>query len=237
MQDGANRRTGMTAHHKSVRKRFTDWRKTIQWKRWVIIVTCLGLAVARLIWPDVKIDASTVWLVGIAAIMYALPDLLLLLPNFKKLKFWDIELEMAEKEVKKLEQEVSAAQEATSNDPTAVVPETVDIKIAEVLNDARVRPWAALLVLSNELEQQVMKRVEEINSPLNKRVMPLYRAIDLGVANGKFTPETASALKSFWRLRNQIAHTRVREVDEGTILPLISLGLDLLKVLAAERVD
>ena len=54
---------------------------------------------------------------------------------------------------------------------------------------------------------------------------------------GIFPPSALSAYKDFRGIRNKIAHEYTFKVDTDTILSLISLGTQLLKVLSTEKPD
>src|SRR6266566_8320408 len=74
-------------------------------KRWLIIIICLGLLIARLLWPHIQFDAVTLWLVVIAAFFLIIPEPRVFFPYIKRVKLWDAEIELKE-EVKELGREV-----------------------------------------------------------------------------------------------------------------------------------
>jgi hypothetical protein len=53
------------------------------WKRWVIVLFCITLIVARYVYPSVQIDTTTVWLVAIVAIAFLLPEIKSFTPYIK----------------------------------------------------------------------------------------------------------------------------------------------------------
>src|SRR6266849_4092445 len=69
------------------------------------------------------------------------------------------------------------------------------------------------------------------------RAPPTRRAIEIGIEKGLFPPSAISAYHDFMGLRNKIAHDYAFQVDNATILSLISLGTELLKVLSTEKSD
>ena len=87
------------------------WRKWLHnnWKRWLIIITCLGLVTVRLIWPHIQFDAVTIWLIVIAAFFLIIPEPRVFFPYIKRVKLWEAEIELKE-EVKELGREVDKAQ-------------------------------------------------------------------------------------------------------------------------------
>ncbi len=209
------------------------WRKWLNsnWKRWLIIVICLGLVAIRLIWPHIQFDAVTIWLVVIAAFFLIIPDPRAFFPYIKRVKLWEAEIELKE-EVKELGKEVDKVQESVANKPGVEVSKSLSPEVEEVLRESSKDPRAALLLLSAKIESQVKKRLQEAN--LNTRY-PLGKAMEVGVDAGLFPREILSAFRDFWAVRNRVAHAEAFDVEDSTILALVSIGTELLKVLSTEK--
>jgi len=210
------------------------WRKWLNnsWKRWLIIITCLGLVAARLIWPHIQFDAVTIWLIAIAAFFLIIPDPRALFPYIKRIKLWEAEIELKE-EVKELGREVDKVQESVANKPGVELSKSLSPDVEEVLRESSKDPRAALLLLSAKIESQVKKRLQEAN--LNFRY-PLGKAMEVGVEAGLFPREILSAFRDFWAVRNRIAHSEAFDVEDSTILALVSIGTELLKALSTEKI-
>jgi hypothetical protein len=56
------------------------------WKRWLMMLSRLGLVAARRIWPEFQVDSLSVWLVGIAAVLFVLPEVRSAMPYIKSVK-------------------------------------------------------------------------------------------------------------------------------------------------------
>lgn len=54
------------------------------WQRLLIVAVCLGTAFARMLFPDLKVDGITVWLIAIAALIIVMPKFGLVLPYLIK---------------------------------------------------------------------------------------------------------------------------------------------------------
>lgn len=195
-------------------------------KRWLVVGVCLGLAVARLAWPDLRIDAVTIWLVGLAAAVALLPDLRSVVPFVKRLKVGEMEIEL-----RRLEREVAEAAEAVSG--RADVGDDARTHVDDVLREAGRDPRAALLLLSSKLEQQVRERLRTAGVKESSKFMGLLRLVQAGVEGGVFPATLVPAVRDFWLARNEVAHGRAFEVPDATLLSLLSIGTELLATLSA----
>ncbi len=202
------------------------------WKRWLIIFTCLGLVTVRIIWPRIEFDAVTIWLIVIAAFFLVIPEPRVFFPYIKRVKLWDAEIELKE-EVKELGREVNKVQESVANKPGVEVSKSLSPDVEEVVRESSKDPRAALLLLSAKIEGQVKKRLQEANLNVH---FPLGKAMEVGVAAGLFPREILPAFHDFWAVRNRVAHSEAFDVEDSTILALVSIGTELLRVLSTEKI-
>jgi hypothetical protein len=164
-----------------------------------------------------------------------MPNISSLLPytrRIKRLKAWQLEVELNDLEEKV---EKAEAENAVSGIPKDIPPE-----VDEVLKEASKDPRAALLLLSSKIDSAVRERFNEARIDIRfgsaiLRFPPTQQAIELGIEKGIFPPSALSAYRDFKGIRNRIAHEYTFKVDTDTILSVISLGTELLKVLSTER--
>lgn len=189
----------------------------------LIALVCLGFAVLRVFFPEATVDSVSVWLLGIAAAMFVLPELQTVLPYIKRLRVGDTEIELVEK----LQREVAKATESVANRELPANGAT-----DELLREAGRSPEAALLLLSSKLEQQVRQRLMEAGMPEAQTMLPLPKLLERGVERGLFSQSVLSAIRDFWQARNAIAHGRAFDVQNSTLYSLISLGTELLQAVS-----
>jgi hypothetical protein len=197
-------------------------------KRWLMIIACLALIVLRVIFPNAQADSNTIWLMGIAALIFILPDLKSVAPYIKKIKVGDTELELKES-IGNLGKEVEKAQDAAALEKKTTVSENVSSEIEKVLEESGKDPKSALLLLSAKIEQQLRNRLEEADIS-TERVYSASRYVEMGVRAGIFPQDFLPAFRDFWGVRNRVAHGAAFDVDDSYILSLVSLGTDLLKI-------
>jgi hypothetical protein len=75
------------------------------WRRWFFVLLCLGLVVIRLIKPDVAVDGTTLWLLGIAALAFTLPEVVKFLADFRRVEVGSVKFERYEREIQQIKQE------------------------------------------------------------------------------------------------------------------------------------
>jgi hypothetical protein len=185
-------------------------------KRWILVSVCLALVVARIIFPNAQIDIHSIWLIGIAALLFILPDLKSVAPYIKKIRVGDTELELKES-IENLEKEVERAQDAVAKEKEASVSGSVSSEIEKVLEESGKDPKAALLLLSAKIEQQLRDRLEESGISTN-RVFPASRYVEIGVREGIFPKDFFPAFRDFWSVRNRVAHGAAFDIDDAYIL-------------------
>ena len=152
--------------------------------------------------------------------------------RIKRFKAWELELELSDLESKVGKAEVENLE--------AEIPKNISPEVEEVLKEAAKDPRAALLLLSSKIETAVRMKFEEFQLDIKSgttilRFPPTSRALEIGIKEGLFPPTALSAYRDFQSLRNRIAHDYTFQVDNATILSLISLGSDLLKLLSSKK--
>jgi len=89
------------------------------WQRSLIILLCLILVAVRMIWPDMKVDVISLWLLGIAAFLLLMPKLGVFVPYIKRVKVGDSEIELNE-EIKNFGKEMEKVQSSEIENPQAI---------------------------------------------------------------------------------------------------------------------
>ena len=203
-------------------------------KRWFIFLVCLLLIVIRLKWPDVKIDSNTIWLLIIATLVFLLPELRSIAPYIRTLKIAGIEIGLRE-DMDKLASELEKANVSLSDEGAGPAPPEIYAEVEEIIKDLTKDPRAALLLLASRLEEQIRKRLMDTRTDEKRRFLPVSQMVAFGVQEGIFPEEVLPAFREFWTIRNRVAHGDAVDVSNSTILSLVSLGTDLLKVLSATK--
>lgn len=213
------------------------------WQRLVVAIICLGLVVARIAFPTIPVDWITVVLIAIAALALIapktdnmLPFVMKALPYIKKAKVAGVEVELSE-EIKNLAIDVDKAKADLADQKKLTLGSDYPAGQTEVLQELKSDARAALLLLAAKIEQQVMLQLARHGFRKHGEYIPMQRAIEVGVQNGVFPKEIQKPFKEFWNIRNLVAHGMVFEVDESIVLSLVSLGLDILKLVSVEGGD
>ena len=133
-------------------------------------------------------------------------------------------------EVKSVIAEVEDAQQIATFQDNLVISREVANDINNILNIAGVNSRAALLLLAVKIENQMRLRLQEAGLQSTTNYALSRQAIDNAVTAGLIPEETVSAFRDFIEVRNKVAHGAAFDVDEATILSLVSIGIELLKI-------
>jgi hypothetical protein len=211
------------------------------WQRSLIAGICVLIVFARIIFPGLNVDWISVVLLIIAMTAFVLPRLndmlpyvVKVLPYIKKAKLAGIEIELSD-EIQKLAKDVDKAQEALGAEKNLKIASEFTQGEAEVLKQIKTDPRAALLLLAARIEQQVMLQLERHGLWPPGTFLPPRRAIELGVQHQVFPNEILAPFNEFWSIRNEVAHAMAFGVDTSLIMSLISVGLQLLKLISVEE--
>ncbi len=203
------------------------------WKRWIVVIFCVALIVARYIYPTVQVDTTTVWLVVIATLAFLLPDLKAFTPYIKRVKIGDTEIELKD-EIGKLSDEVDKAKEAASQKRETKDPEALNkafLEVESILENINKDPRATLLLLSSRIEKQLKLRLIEADVNI-ERIYSLRELSRLAIKQEILPQEFAPALDDFVAVRNRVAHGEAFDVNDNVIYSLISIGARLLEIVS-----
>ena len=209
------------------------WAKN-NWKRWLIIAVCIVFILEHQIWHRIQFDPVSIWLGVILAFFLMFPSPQVIFPYVKRFRVWEVEIELKE-QIRELEKEIVKAQDASTNEAVPGTPGHISSEVEEVLSESGKNPRAALLLLSTKIESEIKERLKDAGVTLSRRFATASEAVETGVKADIFTREFASAFRDFWTVRNRIAHGEAFDVNDNTILSLISLGTELLKVISTEK--
>ena len=212
------------------------WKKWLRsnWRRLLIVVVSIAFILDRQIWHKIQFDAVTIWLVVSIAIFLLFPNPQIIFPYVKRIKLWEVEIELKE-QIRELEKEVVKAQDASANEAVPGTPGHIPSEVEEVLSESGKNPRAALLLLSTKIESEIKERLKDAGVTLSRRYATASQAVETGAKAGIFTHEFASAFRDFWTVRNRIAHGEAFDVNDNTVFSLISLGIELLKVISTGK--
>ncbi len=143
--------------------------------------------------------------------------------------------ERIKNEVRGVVEEVEQIQEAIDNQTELEISKDVSPDIDEILHMLSINPRAALLLLSTKLEDRLKLQLQEANLQSDTNYVSPRLAIDLAAKADLLSRETASTLRDFLAVRNKVAHNAAFDVDEATILTLVSIGIELLKIVSTKK--
>ena len=204
------------------------------WKRWVFIIICLGLVVARLFIPCLSVDIISVWLIVIACVLFFLPQVGKILPFITKMKIGGAEIEFGD-ELKGVGTQLDQIIENAPSRPISVVDAKLGDEVEEIINTAKTNPQAALLLLSARLERSIRNRLLEQNLISEDKYLNLLSMMHMGGQNNLFPKSYVDVVLDFWKLRNRVAHGHDIDVSNAKLLSLITMGTEILRLVSLKE--
>jgi len=204
------------------------------WARWIFILICLFLVIGRLFYPDLEVDIISVWFIGIASVIFFLPQLNKIIPLVKKMKLGNTEFEFKEK-LGNLGKQMEEIQIERSEEPIGKVNGGIESEIEKIIQTSLTNPEAALLLLSARLEKAIRSRLLEEKLLAEDKHLNLPSMIGIGARNGLFPQRYFNLVLEFWKLRNRVAHGHNLDVSKGELISLITVGTEILRMVPLQE--
>jgi hypothetical protein len=200
----------------------------------LIIILCLFLASVRMIWPKMQVDAISLWSLGIAAFILLVPELRIFIPYIKSVKFGQAELQLSE-DIKDFGKEMESAE---IERPQVASLNEISPDVMKVLEMAVKNPDAALTMLATLLDAHIKQRFLESGLALELEYRDALRypvkALKAMVDKGIYSPSVLTSFNYFREIRNRVAHGLAFDVPDAIKQSIISIGTELLKILATK---
>ncbi len=142
---------------------------------------------------------------------------------------WEREIKF---ELRRVIYEIKKARSIIKEYDSLEITEDASIDTNEIIHTAHVTSRTALRLLSAKIEEQILVRLQEAELQPQTNYVLSHEALDEAEEKGLIPLEMISAFRSFVSMRSNIAHDADFEVDEDTILSLISIGIELLKIIS-----
>lgn len=220
--------TNQTPQQKSLEDRIKE-----SWKRSLIIFLCILLVAIRMIWPHMEVDAVSLWFLGIAAFVLLVPELRIFIPYIRSVKIGQAELQLSE-EIKNFGKEMESAK---IEKPKVGSLNEISPDVMKVLEMAVTNPDAALTMLATLLEAHIKQRFLEsglasrYDRDISQYPVEALRAL---VANNFYSSSVLTSYNYFRVIRDRVAHGLAFDVPDTLKQATISIGTELLKILATK---
>lgn len=205
--------------------------------RVTVAVILGGIAIAHILAPShVQIDWPTITLVVIGLILvFFWSEIVAILPNIKRLRLGDAEIEMRD-EAAKLHEEVENV-ERTPVTPTqksrVQTAEPVPPRgrsEADILELASRDKETALILLAIEIEKELARLSGHTDEPDRSRT--IRETLDRLVDEGVIPRDLANTILTFRDVRNKVVHP-IRQIsaDDSILTSAIDSGVRILRIL------
>ena len=175
------------------------------------------------------VDMISVWLIGIASVIFFIPQIKEVLPFLKRMKFGGTEIEFYE-ELKEFGKQFEQFQAKVPSKPIPIVDKGAEEEIEKIILIATTNPHAALLLLSAKLEGSVRIRLIDEKLLSEDKYFNLPSMISIGSEAGIFPRRYFNIVLDFWVLRNRVAHGFDVDVSNAELISLITMGTEILRL-------
>jgi hypothetical protein len=202
--------------------------------RYLIAMAAIVLVVVRAIWPDLRIDEISIALLAVAALALLLPEITPIASRVRKLKLWEIEVELDEK-VKELSQradvvgERAAAREVSRGQRPR---ERISPRVTQLVAQASTDPKAGLLLTAMEIERAVRRLAADHDVPSGVGGLSARRSLEELANRGAVPRDVVALFSDFWQVRNQVVHGVGFDIPAGRIYELVDVGQTILELLS-----
>lgn len=215
------------------------------WKRWLIIITCIVLVVVQQIWPHIQFSIFSIGLLITATIFLVSPNLYVIFPYIKRVKLWEAELELQER-VEELSKDVNKAKKdaVTNIDSTSIKSISLKSYIKDIFyympNDAT----TSLVLITTKIDRLIRdiifkKHGHPIEKPVVYKIVykntmrTIYVDGDILLVNQYIPPSILQSISDFLNAKH--IFTRQPTSNTATANHLIATGVELLILVAEEE--
>lgn len=204
-------------------------KKEYKSNRLIAAIACLAIVIIRIIFPQLRFDEISFWLVVIFIVLLVIPDIGDLVSRIKKLKKGDLEIEFERKIDELLDHTVEAEEQISSDEKIEFIglPEKVQQRIQETL----VEPRATLINIAVEIESRIKELSNKYKTKTGDRYFPTRRSIKELVDKKLINPNIQTLFNDFWAIRNEAVHSKIFIPDKARLFELADLGIRILHFL------
>lgn len=204
-----------------------------KWKarQWIPVI-CGVLIVLRAIFPSLRIDDITLWLLILGAVVALIPDIGELISRIRKVKKGDFEIEfdsLLENLKRQTEETESHIESGEIN--AGHLPAEVQARI----NSSLIEPRAAIITVAAEIEERLQNLAQTHGYKSRGRYFSPRRTIEELVGSEKIDSHMKSLFEDFWALRNEAVHSHKFHLKKEQLFSLVDLGVRILKILYSSK--
>ncbi|MCQ9377752.1 hypothetical protein [Methyloversatilis sp. XJ19-49] len=208
-----------------------------RWPFIVVATTCIGVIAARMFWPKIHFDTTSLILLSIAFVAFLIPFL-----DVKRLKWGDFELEL-QGLVDDLEKTVTATESSISEpngqgisrahrsrrDDTGSTWQKYFDDYSQIIQSS-VSNTEKILAAAILIERMIETVAADFDLQLRPGGGPRATVSSL-LTQGLITADEIRAFHDFWAIRNRIVHGGAEPTDDITAR-ILELGWRLVRVFA-----
>ncbi len=202
--------------------------------RYLVALVAVAIVIVRAVWPDARLDEISLVLLVVAALALVWPDIAPLTSRIRRLKLWELEVELSEKiselseRVEVVGREASQEREAAPAESVAVVPP----ELKEWAEAAAADPRAGLLLVAADIEEAIRRLASRHGMATGVGRLSARRALSDLAKRGIVPRQVVPLFDDFWQVRNEVVHGAGLQLPAGQLYELIDIGFRILELLS-----
>jgi len=201
--------------------------------RYALATVSFLIVIARMVWPTLTFDQTSLILVVLAAAVLLLRDFPETIHRLRRFEWGNVKVELDE-QLKNLATRTEKAEQEPSKSRMQIqkaLPDDVLVRFAQVGSD----PRASLVLLAVEIERAI-RNLAGCYGLYRRHPQDTARALlSEIVAEGIVPQDIRGLFEDFWFIRDSVVHGVHFDVREGELYQLVDLGLRILKMLSASE--
>ncbi len=213
-------------------KRLKDSKTSVVIWRAIFALLCIALLILRIVFPGVKIDQTSIWLVILIVAIVLLPDPKDIFSRMRRFKKGDFEIDF-DARIHDLKRAVKETEDETSPDQLQLSAEGIPSDVMDRIEHSMSEPRGALINIGVEIEKRLAELADQNEIKTPGRFFSPRRALEKLVGMQKLPPQALSLFLDYWAIRNDAAHMVGFDLDRDYLYELANLGLKILGYLYA----
>jgi len=207
----------------------------MKYSRFIIAAIAFVILIARIIWPEMRFDTTSLYLFLLGSIVILIPDIGNLISRVKKFKKGDLEIEL-ESEIKNLADKTEKTEktiEQSDEDEFEIefTPDENYLRITEFTRD----PRGGLVAVAVEIESTITRIAREYDVSPKSRYLSPVKTVDQLAQKGILPEELPSLVRDFWSVRNKAFHQTDFSLTNEQLYRLLDLGVRILDLLSIRK--
>ena len=170
-----------------------------KYSKYIIAIICLSIVVFRIVFPKLNFDIISLSLITIATLILLIKEPENILNNARKIKFgsFELELEVLNKDVKKLHEKIITKKHTGLSRP-----------IPKIFNESENNYRTEILKVADNVEKELREVYQKLLKTNLTESISVFMVIEKLREEDFIDYETSETIRKFFNTRNQVVHNK-----------------------------